>query len=103
MRSVEYYKSDVGKVKKKVLNGRRKKEASTDSPHINREEKKAAKDAGLDKQIVQYIKTIVELISGIRMDFYEVLEMVKGVMRQHSIDRRRRFLYLFNKVLAMPP
>lgn len=90
-------------MKKKALNAKRKKEASTDSHHTNTEEKKAVQDAGLDKQIVQHIKTLTELINRRTMDFYEVLEMIKGIMRQHSIDRRRRFMYVFNKALAMPP
>jgi hypothetical protein len=95
-RSVEYYGTDEGKVKKKVQNDRRSQaEARVSHPaevvpslQVERE------GIRLDTAIVGYVGLVTSLIEGRRVSEEEIVEMLLRALRQHSIVRRRRMDYV---------
>jgi hypothetical protein len=56
-----------------------------------------------DKTTLSYIQMLVSLIEGYLVSLDEVLKMVHKIMRQHSIGKRRRFLYAFTYPESKPP
>jgi hypothetical protein len=95
-RSVEYYGTDEGKVKKKIQNDRRSQaEARVSHPaevvpslQVERE------GIRLDAAIVGYVGLVTSLIEGRRVSEEEIVEMLLRALRQHSIVRRRRMDYV---------
>jgi hypothetical protein len=95
-RSVDYYGTDEGKVKKKIQNDRRSQaEARVSHPaevlpslQVERE------GIRLDAAIVGYVGMVTSLIEGRRVSEEEIVEMLVRVLRQHSIVRRRRMDYV---------
>ncbi len=128
-RSAEYYRSDEGKEKKKAHNTRRSiqgqsGDGSGDSTH----EKLPCQDAqpiqdkvttltpsceppdqiihdkvSLSYIQISYIQMLVSLIEGRYVSMDEVLEMLQKIVRQHSFDKRRRFVYDFTYSDPKPP
>jgi hypothetical protein len=96
-RSVGYYGTDEGKVKKKIQNGkrRRSKAAVADPKAEVAGERQLEHDGiGLDAVIVGYVRMVVSLIEARRVSEEEIVEMLVRTMRQHSIARRRRMDYV---------
>ncbi len=96
-RSVEYYRTEEGKLKKKIQNGKRgKAEAKvglgdgTRCDNANRASDEHRFDAGM----VRYLRMVTGLIEGRRVSLLEILAMLARVVRQHSIGRRRRIDYV---------
>jgi hypothetical protein len=95
-RSVDYYGTDEGKVKKKIQNDRRSQaEARVSHPaevlpslQVERE------GIRLDAAIVGYVGMVTSLIEGRRVSEEEIVEMLVRALRQHSIVRRRRMDYV---------
>ena len=56
-----------------------------------------------DKGILSYIQMLIELIDGRYVNIGEILKMLQKIWRQHSIDRRRRFIYAFTYSSQRPP
>lgn len=95
-RSVEYYGTDEGKVKKKIQNGKRShEEARADHhPQLNDDRARERDGIRLDAVIVVYVQMVVSLIEGRRVSEDEIVAMLVRALRQHSIARRRRMDYV---------
>lgn len=114
-RSAKYYRSKKGKERKKALNRRRylqtdkkvedliNKETTEQKEEVIQNEIEVEEGLKVKKGILSYLQMVIGLIEGrfIRMD--EVLQMLRKIWRQHSIDRSRRFVYSFNYSSQRPP
>ena len=115
-RSAAYYRTAVGKRKKKRLNGRRRPLAPTpqasppneppnDAPPIElRLEGVVLDESSLaTSPMLPYVRMIVNLIEGIELSCSEVLDLLRQAMRQHSIGARRRIDYVLSFLHQHPP
>lgn len=95
-RSVAFYRTPEGRVKKKIQNSKRRRVEST--PPVD---KPAGKESlGLSGETVSYLQMVVSLVEGRRVSRDEILEMMARVLRQHSIAHRSRrdyFVWYLNK------
>ena len=95
-RSVAYYGTEQGKVKKEIQNGKRGQAEAQGKlnrqtvrpPPLEREEIRF--NAG----IVGYVAMVTSLIEGWRVSEDEILKMLVRAVRQHRIARRRRMDYV---------
>jgi hypothetical protein len=88
-RSVAYYATAEGKVKKKMQNGKRVQggvRADANPPVPEASEFPAG--------MVGYVAMVVSLIEGRRVSEQEIVRMLVRAMRQHSMARRRRMDYV---------
>jgi hypothetical protein len=95
-RSVEYYRSREGKVKKHLHNQRRRSR-SPSPPRAGRTHHRSGKtgeEMHLDSGIVRYVQMVTSLIEGRRVGEAEILRMLVRAVRQHSMARRRRRDYV---------
>jgi hypothetical protein len=112
-RSAEYYRSKEGKEKKKEHNRRRRLQtASADKSEDLVNEKPAGQGGEIikdqekiirDKVTLSYIQMVVSFIEGRLVRFGEILQMLSEIVRQHSIGKRRRFVYAFTYPSQKPP
>ena len=88
-RSVAYYRTAEGKVKKQIQNGKRVQRVvrADASPPVT-----AALE--LHAGIVGYVTMVASLIERRRVSEAEILQMLVRAMRQHSMARRRRMDYV---------
>lgn len=110
-RSAEYYRSEEGKEKKREHNRRRSLGAGNGGEALVNKE--PAEQGGevikdkveviRDKVTLSYIQMVVSLIEGRLVRLSEILEMLSEIMRQHSIGKRRRFVYPFTYPDQKPP
>ena len=99
-RSVEYYQTEHGIIKRKIQNDRRReKERSADSTDESSNEDNALPD----EEILHYIQTVTSLIEARRISLYEVLAMLKNRLKQHSMYKHRRYGYAFKYTGGEPP
>jgi hypothetical protein len=99
-RSIEYYKSPEGKIKKQYLNARRNDpvaEGCQDETPID------SCEAGVDPNIVLHIQLTTSLIEGRAVGLKEVIGMLERILRQHSIDKRKKVPYRGDRLHAKPP
>jgi len=96
-RSVEYYRSRVGKVKKRAHNQRRQSRRAS-APVRARRADRGARTAGAEmgSGIVRYVQMVTSLIEGRRVSEVEIVRMLERAVRQHSMVRRRRRDYLLS-------
>ena len=112
-RSAEWYRSKRGKEKKKDLNERRFRQTSSDNGSEDLKNKESCEQ---QRKVIQgepevvrnkttfcYIQMLISLIEGRLVSLDEVLEMLLKIVREHSIDRRRRFVYAFTYSEQKPP
>jgi hypothetical protein len=88
-RSVAYYTTVEGKVKKKRQNGKRVRGGGGRAP--------APPEAGaleVHAGMVRYVAMVASLIEGRRVSQAEMLRRLARAMRQHSMARRRRMDYV---------
>jgi hypothetical protein len=88
-RSVAYYATAEGKVKKKMQNGKRVQRAGRADANPP-----ATAALEFDAGIVRYIAMVASLIEGRRVSAAEMLQRLVRAMRQHSMARRRRMDYV---------
>lgn len=95
-RSVDYYGTDEGKVKKKIQNDRRSQaEARVSHPAEGLPSLQVEREGiRLDAAIVGYVGMVTSHIEGRRVSEEEIVGMLVRVLRQHSIVRRRRMDYV---------
>jgi hypothetical protein len=84
-RSLEFYRSDAGKIKKKYLNERRSKRhhltessSSTEKRFDNSEDHVAA-------EIVRHLQMVTSFIEACRVAWQQIHELVTEMLRQRSI------------------
>lgn len=95
-RSVEYYRSPEGKWKKKLQNGKRRRQhAAWADAGMAVSSRQGERDGmRFAAEIVDYLRMVTSLIEGRRVRAEEILEMLVRAVRQHSIARRRRIDYV---------
>ena len=94
---MEYYRTQEGKFKKQIQNGKRGKLAA--KADLGNKQEETGQDLALDQRrfdarMVCYLRMVISLIEGRRMRMDEILEMLARVVRQHSMVRRRRIDYV---------
>lgn len=109
-RSIKYYQSEKGKKKKKERNERRNRQIKPDNKgddlvnESSGQQEEVIQDEGLwDYGSLGYIQMVISLMEGRLISLDEVLRMMVKIWRQHSIDRRRRFVYAFTYPSQRPP
>jgi hypothetical protein len=95
-RSVEYYRTQEGKFKKKIQNGKR---GMIDAKAVFNDCEQAGSNLVLhecrfDAHMVCYLRMVISLIEGRRVSVADILEMLVRMLRQHSMVRRRRIDYV---------
>jgi hypothetical protein len=97
-RSVEYYRSDEGKGKKRMHNQRRQRQLAP-PPAAARQGQRGRRTRGerkFDAATVRYVRMVVSLIEGRRVSQAEILCMLVRAVRQHRMARRRRREYVLS-------
>ena len=89
-RSVAYYRTRVGKIKKRLQNGKRQLGRPAEQGRRPAEEKEPLPGVGFDgfrfeSGMVSYLRMATSLIEGRRVGLTEILEMLVRVLRQHSM------------------
>ena len=85
-RSVEYYRDEKGKRKKRDINGRRRTGGSPRKPRQD----PSADPAKSPERILAHVGMVVSLIEGRPVKRREVRKMVAQFLRQHRMGRRRK-------------
>ena len=95
-RSVEYYRSPVGKEKKRMQNGHRQDQRRADHPRRAAVDQcpREREEMRFDADTVRYVGMVVSLIEGRRVSQEEIVEMLVRAVRQHSMYRRRKIEYV---------
>jgi hypothetical protein len=89
----------VGKVKKKVLNGKRGQGNGPANPRRRVPDRlQSVEQEGMrfNADIVRYVRMVVSLIEGRRVSEQEIQEMLARAVRQHRMARRRRIDYMLS-------
>lgn len=97
-RSVAYYRTEEGKEKKKVQNGKR---GQGNKPADLRQWAPARRQLGelpFDADIVGYVAMLTSLIEGRRVSEEEIRGMLARAVRQHRMARRRRIDYVLSSL-----
>lgn len=113
-RSVAFYRTEVGKQKKKLQNDKRKrsaKSASEEDSQSEEEEEQPEEErpeqetdgAVFDAGMVSYVQMVTSLIEGRRVSRVEILQMLARSLRQHSMARRTRTEYHVQYLNEKPP
>jgi hypothetical protein len=89
-RSVAYYTTVEGKVKKKMQNGKRVRGAGGRAGATQPETGALEFQAGM----VGYVAMVASLIEGRCVSQAEMLQRLAWALRQHSMARRRRMDYV---------
>jgi hypothetical protein len=93
---VEYYRTEEGKLKKKIQNGKRHK-----ADLVGRT--LAPVESRFDAGMVSYLRMVTSLIEGRRVSAAETLALLERAVRQHSIVRRRRIDYVLQYLNERAP
>ena len=105
-RSVEYYGTKEGKIKKKLQNGKRNKsKAKLNSGNQPEETERdlALDERRFDADMMFYVRMVTSLIEGRRVSMDEILKMLARAMRQHSMARGRRIDYVLRYWMKNAP
>jgi hypothetical protein len=105
-RSVEYYGTEEGKIKKKMQNGNRlksKANMNSDNPPEEAMRDLVLDGCRFDADMVGYVRMVTSLIEGRRVSLGEILEMLARAVRQHSMARRRRIHYVLEYLMNNAP
>jgi hypothetical protein len=86
-RSTAYYQDQTGKEKKREQNAKRR---SASTPAALPAHPPVAAPLPWPRPIVEYVRLVSSLIEGRAVSLAEVVEMLKAVLRQHSMARMRR-------------
>ncbi|MFQ5770241.1 MAG: hypothetical protein ACE5HX_06875 [bacterium] len=94
-RSIEYYRSDAGKIKKKQLNDRR-----ADQNRLVESKQGEMRlricQSDIDKTMLSHIEVVTALIEARDVGWDEIVRMVAEILRhlrQLSIDKRKKGVY----------
>lgn len=101
-RSGAYYRDPSGRKKKAALNSRRRSPA-TSQAGSERVDSSNRAPSQWSELMVQYVRLVCSLIEGRRVSRSEVLEMLRKVLRQHSIGRRSKIDYIVMQLNQNPP
>ncbi len=93
---MEYYRTEEGKLKKKIQNGKRRKADLV-------ERTLAPDESGFDAGMVSYLQMMTSLIEGRLVSRMEILAMLARAVRQHSMVGRRRIDYVLQYLNERAP
>lgn len=93
---------EEGRFKKRIQNGKRGNHA-VQAALANKRGDAALNQRSVDTDIVRYLQIITGLIEGRRIRSSEILEMVARVVRQRSMERRRRIDYILQYLNERAP
>lgn len=100
-RSTAYYQDEAGKEKKRQQNAKRRKvpTAPASAP------KAPAPEPALPwpRPILEYVRLVVSLIERRKVSLAEVVEMLLGLVRQHSMIRKRWIDQIIARLNERPP
>jgi hypothetical protein len=96
LRSLEYYRSSAGKIKKKALNFRRKARS-------DRFDGKERSPGVKDTRIISHIQVVTSLIEERFVSMEYITGLIDKVLRQHSIDKRKKCFYTVENQVNAPP
>jgi hypothetical protein len=99
-RSIEYYKSSEGKIKKRYINGRRNEpvpQAGLDETPVE------SCETGIDSTMVLHLQLTTSLIEGRAVSLKEVIGMVEKILRQLSIGKSKKMFYIHDRWQTKPP
>ncbi len=105
-RSIEYYQTKEGKVKKRQQNSRRKVPVKSEGEQREPEGEAdftGAGAGGADEEMMDYLQMVTGLIEERVVSREEIDEMVSDVLRQHSIGHGRRIDYIVGQLNKNPP
>ena len=106
-RSTAYYRTDVGKTKKKALNDRRRKATSGSQPASETVVPEVPGDCvtgdRFDPDIVSHLQAVISLIEGRRITREEILWLLNRVMRQPRMASVRKVPYGVLRWNRKPP
>lgn len=105
-RSVEYYGTEEGKIKKKMQNSKRRKSKAninSDSPPEEARRDLVLDGCKFDADMAGYVRMVTSLIEGRRVSLGEILEMLVRAVRQHSMVRRRSIDYVLEYLMKSAP
>jgi hypothetical protein len=109
-RSVDYYRTREGKIKKRALNNRRRPRTEPPAPvepapvePIDAEGLRTPRASRWGEPIVGYVRMLCSLIEGRWVGRSEVMKMLGEVLRQHSMARRRRIDHIVDQLNKSPP
>lgn len=96
-RSVKYYRTEMGRYKRKVQNDKRRRQGKAP-------DQKAAPEAdALRAEVVSHVRMAAGLIEGRRVSLREIAAMLRRVLKQRRLDGSRRFDYLVSRLNKAPP
>lgn len=98
-RSVEYYRTAEGRYKRKIQNGKRRRQGK--APDAGEEA-----DSGEDELpagVVAHVRMVARLIEGRQVSLAEVVVMLRRVMRQRRLGGRRGIDYIVVRLKQAPP
>jgi len=100
-RSIDYNRTEIGKNKKKQINGRRNKSVPAEIPL----QSLAPPIYDLEKfpPILNYITHVVRIITGERYSTQDVWRMIVSILRQHSLDNWGYCAYFESASNSRPP
>jgi hypothetical protein len=98
-RSKAYYRTEAGKEKKALLNGRRRQARNRGAERegaSGKDESEVAEPESVefDAEIVEHVRVVTSLIEGFEVSREEVVAMLERTMRQRRIARERRVDYV---------
>ena len=99
-RSVAYYREAEGKIKKRWLNSKRSRVAVAGPSEAPCE---PCEPCRWGEPLLEHVREVCVLIEGRRVSREEVVEMLRKVLRQHSMARRRRIDQLVAQLHQIPP
>lgn len=111
-RSVDYYRSAEGKIKKRLQNSKRSRVAGRETSVAKEEPEpeEAADESRSDEArgrwsepLVEHVRMVCSVIEGRRISRNEILEMLGKVLRQHRMARRRRIDHVVAQLNQNPP
>ena len=110
-RSVEYYRTPEGKIKKRAINNSRRPRPETSAEDPQPQPVDSAEAHGLrtppaprwGEPMLRHVRMFCSLIEGRRVGRAEVVEMLGEVLRQHSMARRSRIDHIVDQLNKSPP
>jgi hypothetical protein len=100
-RSTAYYQDEQGKKKKRQQNAKRRQSSVLTTPPPAT--LLAEAPFPWPRPIVEYVRMVTTLIEGHQVSLAEVVEMLRRVLRQHSIVRTRRIDQIIAQLHGHPP
>jgi hypothetical protein len=99
-RSTAYYQDKEGKQKKRQQNAKRR---HAGAPAVDLAPAPVGAPLPWPRPIVEYVRMATSLIEGRAVRFAEVVEMLRRVLRQHSMARTRRRDKMVASLNERPP